>query len=307
MLRISSPQASGDRLHTVYQLTGSLYKIVQFYRETPPLRLTRSQGQHYDHKLEASFSRSKRVLLELALCNDWDYFVTLTLDEGKVDRFNLDSWYSKFYEMIKYQTKTHGLSVKFVLVPERHKDGAWHAHGLFKGNMDLVSFDDLAAAGRPIPLNLLGNGYYNWPLYQERFGFCSFGLIRNHLAAGFYMTKYITKDLCNCVETVGKHLYYASQGLYRSNRLGSFVVRSDYIDSLLNNKYEFCATGIVQPSEGWYSEFVNDLIEAFPVPDLCPFSLLSSDSGSNPCEVEADQFAQCCFDLGSDLRFFSPG
>lgn len=259
--------------------------------------------------MDSSYSRAKRTLLELALCNEWDYFVTFTLDQTKQDRFNLDDWYKRFYEVVKYQRKAHSLNCKYVFVPELHQDGAWHAHGLFKGNMELVPFRELAAQGLPVPDKLRNSDYLNWLLYQNTFGFCSFGRIRDPIASGFYMTKYITKELANCVQDVGKHLYYASQGLNRANKVGSMLVRSDYIDSLLTNKYEFCATGMVQPSEGWYSELVHEMIDQFPVPGAQPFQVFDFKGSAEPgpAEQEADDFYQTCFDLGSDIRFFSPG
>lgn len=305
-----STQPCVDRFHYIYQYTGSIFKIVQLYRDTPPLRLHSGKAaESYDHKLDASYSRARRTLLELALCNPWDYFATFTINSEKQDRFDLDQWYKRFYEMIKYQRKVHGLKCRYVFVPERHKDGAWHAHGLFSGNMELISFADLAAQGVLLPDKLRNSSYLNWSLYQNTFGNCSFGPIRDPIASGFYMTKYITKDLANCVQDVGKHLYYASQGLNRSIKLGSMLVRSDYLDSLLVNKYEYCATGMVQPGEGWYSDFVYDMLESFPVPQAYPFQVFDFKGSSDPSapECESDEFYQTCFDLGSDLRFFSPG
>lgn len=242
-----------------------MYKLVQLYRSTPVLRCSSGKShQHYDKKLAASVSRSRRILLELALSNPWDYFATLTLSPEKNDRFDLDSWYRCFYEFIKYQRKAHGLVCRYVIVPERHSDGAWHAHGLFSGNMELIPFADLRSSDRPYPVKLLDSDYFNWLLYEEKFGGCTFGLIRNSVAAGFYMTKYLSKDLAQSVSQVGKHLYYASQGLNRANKMGQLLVRSDYLDSLLVNKYEYCATGIVQASENWDSHFVGDLLDVFP-------------------------------------------
>lgn len=302
--------ACAERYHSVYQYTGSVFKIIQLYRDTSPLRLSPVQTtEKHDHKLASTYSRAKRTLLEYALCNEWDYFVSFTINKEKQDRFNLDEWYSRFYELIKYQSKAHGLKCKYVFVPERHQDGAWHAHGLFKGNMDLVPFREMAAQGLPVPDRLRNSDYLNWPLYQEKFGFCSFGRIRDPVASAFYMTKYITKELANCVQDVGKHLYRHSQGLNRANKVGSMLVRSYYIDSLLTNKYEFCATGMVMPSEGWYSELVHEMIDSFPVPGAYPFQVFDFNGSSvpGPAELEADSFFQCCWDVGSDLRFFSPG
>jgi hypothetical protein len=96
-------------------------------------------------------------------------------------------------------------------VPEQHKDGAWHMHGLIGGvdSAHLVKFDDMEKA----PLKLKGKDYYNWTKYGEKFGFCSLGKIKNREAAAKYITKYISKDIAKSVKEVGAHLYYSSKGL----------------------------------------------------------------------------------------------
>ena len=44
----------------------------------------------YDRKLFNSISRSRQAIYELALCNDWEYFVTFTINKRNHDRFNLN-------------------------------------------------------------------------------------------------------------------------------------------------------------------------------------------------------------------------
>lgn len=54
-----------------------------------------------------------------------------------------------------------------------------------------------------LPRKLINSEYMNWTAYMEKFGFCSFGRINNPVAAGFYITKYITKDNDRMVQDVG--------------------------------------------------------------------------------------------------------
>ena len=73
--------------------------------------------------------RARKTLDELGNCNEWDYFVTLTVDPGKYDRFDLKSFYKAFSSFKRHL----GFRFSYVFVPEQHKDGAWHLHGLISG------------------------------------------------------------------------------------------------------------------------------------------------------------------------------
>lgn len=90
-----------------------------------------------------AFKRSKNMIYKLA-CNNkpWDYFVTFTFNSEKVDRYNFSEVSKKLSKWIdnikqKYNCKDMG----YIIVPEKHKDGAWHFHGLFK-NCDNLNFID---------------------------------------------------------------------------------------------------------------------------------------------------------------------
>lgn len=293
----------GDRYHSVTQFGANTYKITQHYGLRPYYGPgPRDQFEHSDVKLSSSVSRTKRTVLELALANDWEYFITMTFDREKVDRFDLDALRKKFQEWLKYRRKKYGLNISYLLVPEQHEDGAWHLHGLVRGLMplDLVSFRAmdkagyLTKAGNRLPVKLRQSDYLNWRDYSWTFGFCSVGPLQNPEAASFYVTKYITKDLERCVSECGKHMYWASKGLNRPIKFGEFDDRSPYIDSLLVNKYEFCATGFVLPAEGWDSELAAEMIEAvggnvFSGAKKHPLCLSTAIPSS--AELEADAFA----------------
>lgn len=291
----------GERFHSVTQFGDNLYKITQHYGFLPGAPSgPKKESVHSDVKLSSSLSRTRRVILELALANEWDYFFTCTLDENKADRFDLDAWHKSFIDWLKYQRKAHGLKLQYLLVPERHADGAWHAHGLLRGlsQADLISFRDMdksgyrSSEGKRLPLKLRNSDYLNWPAYFRRFGQCSLGPLMSQVAASFYVTKYITKDQSRCVSECGKHMYWASKPLNRPVKFGEFFDRSGYIDSLLVNKYEFCATGFVMPNEGWDSELAAELIESVggEVFRSCGSGFFLSDPELSPAELEADKF-----------------
>lgn len=228
--------------YNIYRYTDQIYKVVHFKSTMPGYRGS-GDVQHHDEKMDSSISRAKRVILELALCNDWKYFCTFTISGAKSDRQDLKAWNKKFKQWLRDQRKKFGRPFRFVLVPEQHADGSWHMHGLFDDSPTLISFRELYDRGENIPWKLVKGGYLNWPDYQKKFGFCSFGEIRNRVAVAFYITKYISKSLSETCMPVGMDLYSASDGLNRATLHGDVYGECSYLNSFLENHYEFCDTG----------------------------------------------------------------
>lgn len=276
--------------YTIHDYHNGIFKIVKFRSTLPRIVLPADRAKKgNDHKLDSAISRARKVVLELALCNDWDYFCTFTISKDKYDRKNLIKWRDSFTQWLRDQRKK-GIDVQYLLVPELHKDGSWHAHGLFKGNMSLVSFAELRKSGARLPNRLVNNGYYNWPEYQKKFGFCSFALIKCAAAAAFYVTKYLTKDVSDNVSQVGLHLYYCSRGLQRSNKHGDVYGQSAYLDTFLTNQYDFCSTGMTHISKGLDWTFALDYMMLEP---------MSFDDHADAAELEADTYieaVQCVLD-----------
>lgn len=240
--------------YNLYQYRADFYKVVRFKSTAPRLgavRKPKQEGFKHEDKLPAALSRARRVCLELALCNDWKWFATFTIAENNFDRKNLDGFYERFSEWMKYQKKKHKIKLPYLLVPEQHGDGSWHMHGFFNSDLDgfLVSFREMDANGYVSPNGkrlkpeLIEKNYYNWPDYQKKFGFCSFGEIRNHDAAAFYATKYISKSFQGDARRVGLKLYYCSQGLNRAQFFDSLYGPCPALNQCLVNDYEFCQTG----------------------------------------------------------------
>lgn len=179
-----------------------------------------AKGSVNKEKLDYNLSRAKNAVFELAMCNPWNLFGTFTIDKEMHDRNDLKGYYKKFSQWIRNYNKKYGTLIKYLFVPEKHKNGAWHMHGFLYGlpESHLVPFKegDKSKSGKPIPIYLWEKGYLNWPAYAEKFGFNSFDTIKNHEAIAKYLTKYVSKDVESSVKEVNAKSYYNSRGLEKA-------------------------------------------------------------------------------------------
>ena len=160
-----------------------------------------------DSKLSNNVTRARTKVFELAICNDFEYFITLTINKEKLDRYDLKEYIKKLGQFIRDYRKKHGVDIQYLLIPEKHKDGAWHMHGLIKG----IPRDHLY---------INENGYLDWENYKKRFGWCSIDKIKNKEAVSKYITKYIRKsfDSDRGITEKESKLYYSSRGLKRPQK-----------------------------------------------------------------------------------------
>lgn len=173
-------------------------------------------------KLDASLSRTRSKVFELALCNKWEYFITLTLSPKNGNRQDLKQFKRSLSKWLNNLNYRNGWNIKYMLIPEPHKNGSWHMHGLLMGVPDcmLVPF----SVNDVLPYKLLaklkkGERIYNWPTYAEKFGFVSCDRIRDPEACAKYITKYITKELGERNAALNEKLYLCSHGLKRAKVL----------------------------------------------------------------------------------------
>lgn len=147
--------------------------------------------------------RAKQNLRDLALCNEMKYFVTLTLDQAAIDRYDMAAITRKLNAWCSNQVQRSGLA--YILVPERHKDGAIHFHGFINDAMEVVDSGTLSVPWAKKPrrprskaqraewLAKGGHVVYNlpgWPL-----GFTTaIELYGDPIAAVNYCCKYVGKQ-----------------------------------------------------------------------------------------------------------------
>ena len=164
---------------------------------------------HYEDVLKArqlesqrrSRNRTINAIYNLSRQCDWKYFITLTFSPDVIDRYNFDACMKKANTWFNNQRKRKAFDLQYLFVPEQHKDGAWHIHGLLAQVGD-ISFVDSGHRDK-------GKVVYN--LDGWKFGFSTATLVDDVQKVSIYITKYITKELCE--HTLGKKRYYRSQNI----------------------------------------------------------------------------------------------
>lgn len=240
-------------LYSIHQYQENLFKVVAFKGSRSSIKMYVDEHEHYDNKLAAAFSRARSLVLQYGLCNEWKWFFTGTIDKDKFDRYDLDTYYSSLSQWIRDERKRTKSQISFLLIPEQHKrtKGTWHIHGMI-GNLpdsetELFTKNTRIPGRKRVPKKLIDGGYYNWPRYQEKFGFCSLGLIRDPIATAFYVSKYVSKDLSERSGDVGKHLYFHSRPLKKAQKASDIYCPSVQLDKICEeHDYQFCKVGMVQ-------------------------------------------------------------
>ena len=150
--------------------------------EATPRGAAREAGKKAEGAdMERSMRRARAKLRRLALANQFEYFVTLTLDPARIDRYDPAAVTKALGRWADNMVRRHGL--RYILVPELHKDGAIHFHGFMAGGLK-ASDSGVEWGGRPV---------YNLP--QWPYGFTTAQrLYGDYHAAVGYCCKYIGKQ-----------------------------------------------------------------------------------------------------------------
>lgn len=172
-----------------------------------------------EEKERISLSRSKSNIKELCLCNNFEYFITLTVS-SKFDyynRFDLENCLDNVKKLMKaYKRKTKDF--KFLYIIEQHKNKAYHFHGMVKG-ID------------PNDIYQNKEGFYSSHFF-DKLGRNSFDKIKDYNACCSYITKYITKQCCR---TDNNQIYFCSRGLKRADE--ELMIDTD-LKSIFDNCFE---------------------------------------------------------------------
>lgn len=170
------------------------------------------------HVSDVSVKRTRSKVYMYARSNVWDWFVTFTFAPDKVDRFDYDLCSKKLSEWLKNLRRiSPGLS--YIVVPERHDNGAWHFHGLFAG----LPPDELVWSGKYVVRKYMKDGRAHYRMSKDkiyRFGHYRFGwmtatAVKETERVTSYITKYITKDML--AGLFGRKRYWASRNLLLPN------------------------------------------------------------------------------------------
>lgn len=176
-----------------------------------------------------SLSRTKRNIREICLSNDFEYFVTFTVNSKNADRFSLDECQDLIRKRLKSYKKRICKDLKYILITEKHKNGAFHFHGMMKGL-------------RESDFYINKNGFLSNKMF-DKVGFNSFCKIAgNYARCCNYIIKYITTD---CVKNSSNQVYFCSRGLRKADKFDvkidtelEYTFENDYVKILDFNAEE---------------------------------------------------------------------
>lgn len=149
---------------------------------------------------ERSLKRTRQTIKDIVLCNDFDLFVTFTFDPKKHDRYNANHCKLVMTKWLSHQ-RVNFPDMKYLLVPELHKDGAIHFHALMSGFNGSMRDSGHKVGGRTI---------FNVTCFRA--GFSTAVRIEDQVPVANYIRKYITKDMSILY---GRKRYFCSNNLKR--------------------------------------------------------------------------------------------
>jgi hypothetical protein len=141
--------------------------------------------------------KAKQKINEYILCNNFNYFFTLTLDKDKVNsRYDMCYLSAKIRNSFKYLKKKYPDLIYIIIAEHHKKDGAIHFHGL----TNIIPYEEVN-----------NNGYLHSKYFFNSYGFNSFlELYGDKAQLANYITKYINKDM---IRFDGGYRYISSRGL----------------------------------------------------------------------------------------------
>ena len=112
-------------------------------------RVKESRAKEGGHDVARAVRRARAQVRDIALCTPFRWFVTLTLDPARVNRYDVREVTRHLNHWLDNQVRRKGLA--YVLVPERHKDGAIHFHGFFNDALEARDSGTVSLPGLNAP------------------------------------------------------------------------------------------------------------------------------------------------------------
>lgn len=191
-----------------------MYKLIVYKQ---PAVFTRSSCEKRNRELVndfdyvpsvSSLNRTKTLVKDLVICNNFEWFCTFTFDPKKIDSFNLFRCWRSMSTWLYHQrerSKEKGIEFKYLIIPEKHKSGRWHFHALLSGYSSTLRESGVVTDSlRPI---------YN--ITSFRSGFTTAVRIDSSEGVSNYVTKYITKDF---IKDFNHRRFFCSRNLLRPRK-----------------------------------------------------------------------------------------
>lgn len=210
-----------------------------------------------DENIRRSLSRTTQKLHDLVFSNEWDLFITVTFDKKKIDRYNYDEIVQRYSKQLDNIKQRKAKNLEYIFVPELHKDGAFHFHGLLR-NIDGLA---MKYSGRK---DKKGQKVYN--LSDFDLGFNTATYVDDTAKVSTYLIKYVTKDL---ITTLGesRKRYWCTKGLNRT-QIDNFTFTSSekqtFLDAISKNKITVSAKTVTVEKNSFTNTITYILLQDAP-------------------------------------------
>lgn len=230
--------------------------------------LKNEENDEENDYLQKSINRTKTKISDYILCNNFTHFITFTFDpknskvkteENRHDLLKMSklliTWVNS--EQINH-FRRHGHRFGYLIVPERHKNNAWHFHAVFQGYKNEIedfyssknkylTVDEIRSKNKK-PKNQRGF------LPRYKLGRSEIAPIKDKTKMSNYIKKYITKELIN---EKYKKRYWASRNLKTPEIIENIVESSTTISKeYLLKEYDYHKIYII-PKDSEYFRFLK--------------------------------------------------
>ena len=233
--------------------------------------LTNEENNEENDYLEKSINRTKTKISDYILCNNFTHFITFTFDpknskvkneENRHDLLKMSklliTWVNS--EQINH-FRRHGRKFGYLIVPERHKNGAWHFHAVFQGYKNEIE-DFYSSKNKYLTVDEIRSKNKK-PKNQRGFlprytlGRSEIAPVKDKFRMSNYIKKYITKEL---IQEKNKKRYWASRNLKLPEIIENIVESSTKIPKMyLFSKYDYHKVYIIPKNSEYFSflDFAN--------------------------------------------------
>lgn len=230
--------------------------------------LTNEENDEENDYLQKSINRTKTKISDYILCNNFTHFITFTFDpknskvkteENRHDLLKMSkllmTWINS--EQINH-FRRHGQRFKYLIVPERHKNNAWHFHAVFEDYKNEIE-DFYSSKNKYLTVDEIRSKNKK-PKNQRGFlprytlGRSEIAPIKDKTKMSNYIKKYITKELIN---EKYKKRYWASRNLKTPEIIENIVESSATISKeYLLKEYDYHKIYII-PKDSEYFRFLK--------------------------------------------------
>ena len=243
-------------------------------RGTSAFLMNEENAEEQDY-LQKSINRTKTKISDYVLCNNFSHFATFTFDpsnpkvNGEENRHDFKKMSSLFKKWLNTEQvnhfRRHGHKFKYLIVPERHKNGAWHFHALLE-NYKNETENFYTRKNNYITVSELKSKKKDKNrkfIVRYKLGRSEIAPIKDKTKMSSYIKKYITKEL---IQDKNAKRYWSSRNLKQPEIIENFITEFQKIpEQFLTAKHDYHDIYIIPKDSSYFtfSKYVNKLENHF--------------------------------------------